>query len=114
MVALQPVIDEVATAWPFTEAAVDVSPAAPGVYFLYKNGQLIYIGAATNGSGVRNELESHRRGAHGACTQAATAFLFEVVGDPLAAYKQCLERYRTEHAGRRPVCNEAGLGANER
>lgn len=105
------VIDEVATAWPFTEAAVDVSPATPGVYLLYRNGHLVYIGAAVNGAGIRAELESHRRGAHGACTKSATAFLFELVAEPLTTYRHYLEAYRAGHDGRLPPCNEAELGA---
>src|SRR5688572_19603273 len=38
-VGLRTLIDEVASAWPFAEAAIGVSPAAPGVYFLYRDGR---------------------------------------------------------------------------
>lgn len=106
---LRPVIDEVAAAWPFSEAAVDISPAAPGVYLLYRNGELIYIGAAVNGSAIRAELESHRRGAHGACTQSATAFLFELAADPLSTCRQYLQAYRASHGGALPAGNQAEL-----
>lgn len=103
---LLPVIDEVSSAWPFTEAAVDLSPAAPGVYFLYRNGRLIYIGLAVNGSGIRQELESHRRGAHGNGTQDATAFIYEPASDPCALHKRYLGAHRERYGGRLPACNE--------
>jgi hypothetical protein len=108
--ALRPLVNEVATAWPFTEAAVDISPAAPGVYLLYKHGRLIYIGAAVNGLGIRAELESHRCGARSGCTQAATAFLFEVCAEPLRLQRRYLDEHRALHGGRAPACNERGLG----
>ena len=91
---LRPVIDEAAVAWPFTDAAVDISPTAPGVYMLYKEGRLIYIGLAVNGSGIRQELESHRRGAHGAPTRDATAFLFQITADPVGLHRRYVEAYR--------------------
>lgn len=91
---LRAVIDEAAVAWPFTDAAVDISPTAPGVYLLYKEGQLIYIGLAVNGSGIRQELESHRRGVHGAPTSDATAFLFQITSDPVGLHRRYLDAYR--------------------
>ena len=91
---LRPVIDEAAVAWPFTDAAVDISPASPGVYLLYKEGRLIYIGLAVNGSGIRQELESHRRGAHGAPTSDATAFLFQIAADPVGLHRRYVEAHR--------------------
>ena len=99
-------LDERASAWPFTDAAIAISPVARGVYLLYSNGRLIYIGAAVNGSGIRQELESHRSGAHGNCTQAASAFLYELADDPLAAHRRYLTEHRAQHGGRLPPCNE--------
>lgn len=103
---LRPLIDEVACAWPFTDAAIDISPTAPGVYRLYRNGRLIYIGLAVNGAGIRRELESHRQGACGCCTQGATAFLFEIAAHPLATYRRYLDMHRARYGGRLPRCNE--------
>ena len=101
---LRAVIDEAAVAWPFTDAAVDISPASAGVYLLYKEGRLIYIGLAVNGSGIRQELESHRCGAHGD-TRDATAFLFQIASDPVGLHRRYVEAYRARHGGRLP--NEA-------
>jgi hypothetical protein len=60
---LRAYLSETFPAWPFTDAAVEISPTSPGVYLLYRDGRLIYIGLAVNGSGIRQELQSHRRGA---------------------------------------------------
>lgn len=110
---LRPVIDEISVAWPFTEAAVDLSPAAPGVYLLYQNGRLVYIGLAVNGSGIRQELESHRCGARGAGTRDATAFLYEPAPDPRALHERYLGAHRDRYCGRLPAGNEAELRDTE-
>jgi hypothetical protein len=107
--ALHPVIDEVASAWPFTDAAVDLSPAAPGVYCLYGNGQLLYIGLAVNGSSVRQELAIHRGGAYGECTRQATAFTYELARDPRALHRRYLTAHRARCDGRLPAGNEREL-----
>ena len=106
---LRAVIDEVALAWPFTEAAVDLSPAAPGVYLLYRDGRLIYIGLAVNGSGIRQELESHWRGAHGPGTRDATAFLYELAREPRVLHQRYLSTHRERYGGRVPAGNEQEL-----
>jgi hypothetical protein len=109
---LRPVVDEVATAWPFTDAAIDLSPAEPGVYLLYRGGRLIYIGLAVNGAGIRQELESHRRGAYGECTREATAFLYELARDPRALYRRYLAAHRGRYGGRLPAGNEPDLAGS--
>lgn len=108
---LRTVIDEISLAWPFTDAAIDFSPTSPGVYLLYRNGRLIYIGLAVNGSGIRRELESHRRGARGECTRGATAFLYEPAADPLPLHRRYLSAHRQRYGGRLPPCNESDLEA---
>ena len=104
---LRPVIDEAARAWPFEEAWVDLSPRGPGVFFLYCTGRLIYIGVATSGSGVRAELASHLRGAHGG-TRKASAFTWEPAAQPLALHRAYLEAHRLRYGGRLPRYNEEG------
>lgn len=107
---LRPVIDEATVAWPFTEAAVDLMPAGPGVFFLYASGRLIYIGVALNGVGIREELASHLRGAHGVRTRDATAFVCEASSQPLKLQRAYLEAHRARYGGRVPPCNEGELG----
>ena len=71
---LRAVIDETASARPFTAAAaVDISPTARGVYLLYARGRLVYFGVAEN-SGIRQELERHLTGAFSARTGSASGW----------------------------------------
>jgi hypothetical protein len=102
---LRAFLDERSSAWPFTPAAIAISPAARGVYLLYSGGRLIYIGAAPEGSGIRQELEKHRNGEYGACTCGASAFLYEVAGDAAARQRQYLDAHREQYGGREPHCN---------
>jgi hypothetical protein len=106
---LRAVIDEVASAWPFSEAAIDLAPAAAGVFMLYRDGRLIYIGLAPAGSGIRAELASHRAGAHGHASAAATAFLYEQSAEPRPLYERYLEAHRARYGGRLPPANDAEL-----
>jgi len=103
---LRPYLDERSSAWPFTDAAIELSPSGPGVYLLYYCGRLVYIGLAVNGSGIRRELESHRLGAYGSCTRTATAFLYELARDPIARHRQYLRAYRERYDGRLPSGNQ--------
>lgn len=107
---LRALIDEVSVAWPFSDAAIDLSPAAPGVYLLYRDGRLIYIGLARHGSGIRQQLESHRRGA-GMGTSDATAFTYEPAADPRALHQRYLKLHRERYGGRVPAANERELAA---
>jgi hypothetical protein len=71
----------------FTAANITAVPEGPGVYFLYRRGRLIHIGLATQNRTLRSELERHHRGEYGACTQAATAFDYELDAHPAALYR---------------------------
>jgi hypothetical protein len=99
-------LSETFSAWPFTDAAVEISPAAPGVYFLSRSGRLIYIGVAISGSGIRQELASHRRGAYGGCTREASAFFYELASEPLSLYRRYLNAHKERYGNRLPQCNE--------
>jgi hypothetical protein len=91
---------------PFNEAFVAVAPAGPGVYFLYRHHQVIYIGIAVHGTGIRQQLEKHLEGVYGQRTRRATAFDFEETRDPVVASREYLLAYMAQHRGRRPVCND--------
>jgi hypothetical protein len=103
---LRPYLDETFSAWPFTDAAIEASPTSPGVYLLYRDRRLIYIGLAVNGSGIRQELQSPRGGSYGSWTQAASAFLYELSADPMALHRRYLREHRARYGGRLPPCNE--------
>lgn len=103
---LRPYLSATFSALRFTDAVIALSPALPGVYLLYRSGRLIYIGLAVSGSGIRQELESHQRGAYGPCTQAGTEFRYELTSNPAALYRQYLRDHMQRYAGRLPPCND--------
>ena len=89
-----------------TDAALEHSPSAPGVYALYRGDQLTYVGLAEHGAGIRQSVENHLSGACAGCPQQATAFSYELARDPRRRHRQQLSAYRERHAGRVPECNE--------
>jgi lipid-binding SYLF domain-containing protein len=92
-------------AMPFTAEQLAAAPAATGVYFLYRNERVIYIGVAVHGSGIRQELHNHLRGSYGAGTQEATAFRYELTRDPVVAKHEYLRIHQAAYGGRLPACN---------
>lgn len=94
-----------AAATPFSREQLAAAPAASGVYFLYRNERLIYIGVAVHGSGIRQELDYHLRGSYGGATQGATAFRYELTRDPVVAKHQYLQMHKARFGGRLPACN---------
>ena len=96
------------TASPFNEAFVARVPQASGVYFLYRQYRLLYIGIAVHGTGIRAELEKHLGGVYGLRTRAATAFDFEETRDPVVVSREYLQAHRAQFRGRLPSCNGAG------
>lgn len=88
----------------FTAEGISAAPNAPGVYLLYHSGRLIYIGCAQ--TAIRQELERHRRGVYGACTQGASAFDYEVTRRPAEAQRDYLLAHMARYGGRLPPCNQ--------
>lgn len=79
----------------------------PGVYELYDEDTLIYIGSSTKQT-VGTRLKRHRSGVEGRCTQQATEFCAESVflpDDPEEKEGKLLRRYKRRH-GRLPRCND--------
>ena len=90
----------------FTEAFIAVAPEAPGVYFLYRSHQVIYIGIAVHGTGIRQQLEKHFKGLYGPRTRSATSFDYEKTNHAVVVRHEYLLLYREQHRGRLPACNE--------
>jgi hypothetical protein len=91
---------------PFISRYVNLAPASPGVYLLYRSHRLIYIGLAAAGATIREKLGHHLHGAGGRCTHAATEFDYEVSDDPVALYRHYVAVYLGTSAGVMPDCNE--------
>jgi hypothetical protein len=88
------------------DSAVEHSPSAPGVYFLYRADELTYVGLAEQGEGIRESLENHVSSTCAGCEQRATRFTYEITHHPRRRHRQHLNAYRERHGGRVPECNE--------
>lgn len=89
--------------YPFTDANIKFSPDQPGVYALYENGPLIYIGHST--TSIRSRLQDHKAGREGGCTQVASDYKREVTSRPAARERELLDEYYRQY-GRLPKCND--------
>ena len=92
---------------PLQAAAVAATPERPGVYFLYREGRLVYIGLAAPGTTVRRELRRLIEGDRPDI--AATAFDCLAAEDPVPLYRRCMLRYVEIHDGVLPACNKVAL-----
>ena len=75
-----------------TELATDCPPS-PGVYRLYRGTQLLHIGMAAGGATLQSEILSHAHGGYGRRTQEADRIEWEVVPDPVFAYRRFITLY---------------------
>jgi len=89
----------------FTQENVDRSPTDKGVYALYDGNITIYIGKGAGENGIRERLQSHKRGSEGTCTEKASHYRREVCSNPATRERQELEAYK-EANGKLPRCND--------
>ena len=91
--------------FPFTARLVAGAPEEPGVYVLWKDGDVVYIGAALGGGAtIRSRLVEHFAGRAGDCTRTATQYSWEISLKPAVRELQLLEEYRNSFR-RLPRCN---------
>ncbi len=95
------------TTYAFSQENIDNAPDQAGVYALYDEGTLIYIGRATGGTvTIRSRLRDHKAGREGPCTKSATHCKREVTTSPVKREEELLEEYKRTHNGKLPRCNE--------
>ena len=93
-------------AYPFTAVLIGGAPNSAGVYALWENEELIYIGRADGGRGtVRGRLVAHYAGEHDPWTQRATHYRWELCASPLARELELLQEYGLAFR-RLPRCNQ--------
>ncbi len=68
--------------WPLLDYTVEAAPTDAGVYGLWKDGELIYIGASGPDGSIRESLLAHRLGRHGEPSRSADHYSWEVANDP--------------------------------
>jgi hypothetical protein len=77
-----------------------------GVYVLYDQTEIIYIGKSSSGeSQIKDRLMSHLAGREGVCTQHATEFAYEGTLNADAREKELLAEFAAAYR-RLPRCNE--------
>ena len=94
----------IGTLWPFDEEMIFLMVNDPGVYVLYKEEDVIYIGQTET---IKDRLNDHFRGYDGPCTQQATSYCVEVTPDHKARQDELLIAYKAEY-GKLPPCNDLG------
>ncbi len=89
----------------FIDANLNRVPNEAGVYALYQNGTLVFIGRAQGGDvTIRSRLKDHMAGREGPCTQTVTHYKREVAANPVQRERELMDEYY--QANRRlPRCN---------
>lgn len=91
--------------FPFTARLIAGAPEEPGVFALWEDGDVIYIGhAAGRGVTIRSRLVDHFTGTVSPCTRRATHYSWEISQRPAAREAELLAAFQTRTA-RLPRCN---------
>ncbi len=89
----------------FIDANLKRAPDEPGVYALYRDERLIYVGAALGGTDtIRFRLKNHQESREGSCTQEATHYRYQITSNGKLRARDILDQYFRE-TGRQPRCN---------
>src|SRR5262245_39313051 len=93
--------------FPFTGIMIALAPQEAGVYVLWRESDMIYVGRAAGGrSTICSRLIDHYSGLNGPCTQRATHYGWEISPNPEQREVELLEEYRGQFQ-RAPRCNTA-------
>jgi hypothetical protein len=88
-----------------TKAMVDQAPDAEGVFGLWHDEDLIYVGRALPGATIRARLREQLK-APQPCARDATHYSWELSLRPAAREAEILAEHLERH-GRLPRCNDA-------
>ena len=88
--------------YPFTRRMINGAPRDMGVYALWRDNHLLYIGRALGGaSTIASCLDEHMNGARCSCSREATHYSWEIVLQPALRERELLQ----EQTGL-PPCNQ--------
>ena len=80
--------------FPATRANLKSLPEAPGVFTLYEDGRLIFIGYADGGSQtIKSQIMDHREGHEDARTQLFDRYTREVTNNVVLCYRELMVQY---------------------
>ena len=88
-----------------TRVLVQGAPSEPGVYALWEEDELIYLGRATPAATIRSRLVEHLERRLCPCTERATHYSWELSLRPATREAEFLQEFMAEF-GRMPRCNE--------
>jgi excinuclease UvrABC nuclease subunit len=82
-------------------------PERAGVYKLFQNGTLIYIGRSSGGSNtIKSRINSHYSGRSGPCKAKMTSYKYDTTVADVTTERKLLEEYKRNHGGKLPPCND--------
>jgi hypothetical protein len=87
----------------FTAAIVHGAPETGGVYALWQDAEMIYLG---HSGSIKVALLGHLQRNSPDCSRGATHYSWELSLQPAAREADLLEAFRKRH-GRLPRCNQA-------
>ena len=93
-----------------TPANLDSLPDQPGVFTLYQEGQMIFIGRADGGTHtIKSVIMDHKEGRIGPCTQRFDHYTRETTTNVALRYREFLQRHARKYH-RFPKCNDRRRG----
>jgi len=91
--------------FPFTAKLIAGAPEQAGVYALWYDADVVYIGHAKGrGTTIRSRLVEHFSGNLGPCTRRASHYSWQIAPDPGSRERELLEEYQAANR-RLPCCN---------
>ena len=88
-----------------TRAMVEAAPDQQGLYALWEDDELIYVGRASTSATIREQLIEHLGRRLCPCAEKATHYSWELSLRPATREVEILEQFFAEF-GRMPRCNE--------
>jgi hypothetical protein len=96
----------------YTRFIAEGAPDTSGLYALWEEGELVYLGRASYESTIRAHLLEHLAGKVCPCAAGATHYSWELSLQPGNREAQLLQEFRKQY-GRLPRCNGAAGAAGE-
>jgi hypothetical protein len=91
---------------PFSQLMISVMPAQPGVYALWGQDEIIYLGTTEPDVTLRDELARHYQGDYPMQISGIRAFQLEVTNSPDQRLHDLLSEHEKKH-GQLPLFNRA-------
>ena len=90
----------------FNPVTISTAPKHQGVFWLWDEDELIFVGRTTGNATIRSCLTEHCAGDYGPCTQQATHYGWELARFPAGREAELVEDFAAEYK-RLPRCHAA-------